>query len=104
MDAPCSGTGVIKRNPDTKLKFSQQNLSELIQLQRRILNDYSAMIKPNGYLLYVTCSILPKENEQQVNWFLEQNPEFELVKQQTLYPSFGFDGFYMCLLKKKALK
>ena len=100
IDAPCSGTGIIKRNPDIKLKFRKQNLSELIQLQRQILNNYSAMVKPHAYLIYVTCSILPKENEQQVHWFLERHPEFELVKQKTIYPSFGFDGFYMCLMRK----
>jgi len=100
IDAPCSGTGVIKRNPDTKLKFSSTSLQELINLQKQILNDYSTMLKPDGYLLYVTCSILKKENEQQVENFLSQHPEFQLIKQQTILPSSGFDGFYIALLKK----
>ncbi|GIV26971.1 MAG: RNA methyltransferase [Bacteroidia bacterium] len=99
IDAPCSGTGVIKRNPDTKLKFSSQNLNELIYIQRNILKDYCEMLKPDGYLLYVTCSILKKENEDQIQWFLNQHPEFKLLKEQTLLPSQGFDGFYMALLK-----
>lgn len=100
IDAPCSGTGVIKRHPDTKLKFSTTTLQELINLQKQILNEYSTMLKPDGYLLYVTCSILKKENEQQVENFLSQHPEFQLIKQQTILPSSGFDGFYMALLKK----
>ena len=101
IDAPCSGTGVIKRNPDTKLKFNKENYSELIAIQQQILNDYSTMVKDNAYLLYVTCSILPEENEHQVRKFLNQHSEFSLVKEQTLYPSDGFDGFYMALLQKK---
>ncbi len=101
LDVPCSGTGVIKRNPDTKLKFSLKNLSELNQMQQSILDSYSCMLKQGGHLLYVTCSILPCENEQQINYFLKTHNNFELLKQQTLYPSMGFDGFYMALLKRK---
>lgn len=102
IDAPCSGTGVIKRNPDTKIKFSSQHLNELISLQKKILTEYNKMIKPDGYLLYVTCSILPKENEEQIQFFLSENKNFELIQQQTIFPSSGFDGFYMALLKKKS--
>lgn len=100
IDAPCSGTGVIKRNPDIKLKFTQEGLDKLISLQRKILSEYSTMTKPQGYMLYVTCSIFPKENEEQINFFLNHNLNFELIKQQTIYPSYGYDGFYMALLKR----
>lgn len=100
IDAPCSGTGVIKRNPDTKLKFSSKELQKLIHTQQQILHDYASMVKTNGYLLYVTCSILPKENEAQIHYFLKHHPEFQFIKEQNIYPSEGFDGFYMCLLKK----
>lgn len=103
IDAPCTGTGVIKRNPDTKLKFSLQNLNSILHLQRKILNEYSIMTKPNAYLLYVTCSILPIENENQISHFLESNKNFELIKHQTIFPSDGFDGFYMALLKRKII-
>lgn len=99
VDAPCSGTGVIKRNPDTKLKFSSEHLKKLIALQKNILQNYAAIVKPGGYLLYVTCSILPSENEKQTEWFLSQHQNFKLIKQQTLYPSEGYDGFYMALIK-----
>ncbi|RME18382.1 MAG: RsmB/NOP family class I SAM-dependent RNA methyltransferase [Bacteroidetes bacterium] len=101
IDAPCTGTGVIKRKPDTKLKFTISNMNELLKLQQNILSSYSKMLKTNGYLLYVTCSILPAENEQQVQTFLNNNPNYQLIKQTTLYPSNGFDGFYMALLKKQ---
>lgn len=100
IDAPCTGTGVIKRKPDTKLKFTISNMNELLNLQQNILSSYSKMLKTNGYLLYVTCSILPAENEQQVQTFLINHPNYQLIKQTTLYPSEGFDGFYMALLKK----
>ena len=101
IDAPCSGTGVIKRNPDTKLKFNKKNYSEIIAIQQQILQNYSLMVKDNAYLVYVTCSILPEENEHQVKKFLNHHSNFSLVKEQTLYPSEGFDGFYMALLQKK---
>lgn len=100
IDSPCSGTGVIKRNPDVKIKFTTSHLQELINLQQDILNNYSIMVKPEQYLLYVTCSILPEENEKQIERFLAHHPNFGLIKQQTLYPSDGFDGFYMALLKR----
>ncbi len=101
LDVPCSGTGVIKRNPDTKLKFTKEHLNALLQTQKEILYNYSEMLKKNGYLLYITCSILPKENEKQIQWFLSEQPAFQLVKQNTIYPSEGFDGFYFALLKKE---
>ncbi|GIV30262.1 MAG: RNA methyltransferase [Bacteroidia bacterium] len=100
IDAPCTGTGVIKRKPDTKLKFTTSNMKELITLQQNILSNYSKMLKKGGHLVYVTCSILPAENQEQITWLLKNNPNFELIKQTTLYPSDGFDGFYMALLKK----
>ena len=100
IDAPCTGTGVIKRNPDTKLKFTKETMEKMVALQRTLLCEYSSMVKQNGYLLYVTCSVLPIENEQQVKWFIGLQKNFSLVKQSTIYPSEGFDGFFMALLKK----
>ncbi|MCA0430918.1 MAG: RsmB/NOP family class I SAM-dependent RNA methyltransferase [Bacteroidetes bacterium] len=100
LDVPCSGIGVIKRNPDAKWKLTQQSILDTIALQKNILNDYSKMLKPNGELLYSTCSIFPSENKNQVNEFLKTNPEFKIIKEKSVMPSQGFDGFYMCLLKK----
>jgi 16S rRNA (cytosine967-C5)-methyltransferase len=104
IDAPCTGTGVLKRNPDAKWKLSQEFLEEVTKTQQNILFDYSAMVKPNGTLIYATCSILPQENQEQVKQFLssDRGQEFTLISQKTLLPSVtGFDGFFMARLEKK---
>ncbi len=102
LDVPCSGTGVIKRNPDAKWKLTTEVIEKTKVLQYKILKDYSVMLKSGGYMVYSTCSVLPSENQNQVEKFLEEfKDSFELVKDKTLYPSEGFDGFYMALLKKK---
>jgi len=101
LDVPCSGTGVIKRNPDTKWKLTPELINKTISLQSSILHEYSSMLKKGGLMVYSTCSILPSENQLQVNKFLEQkNGEFSLIKDKTILPSEGFDGFYMALLQK----
>ena len=104
IDAPCTGTGVLKRNPDAKWKLSQEFLEEVTKTQQNILFDYSAMVKPKGRLIYATCSILPQENQEQVKQFLssDRGQEFTLISQKTLLPSAtGFDGFFMARLEKK---
>lgn len=73
LDVPCSGLGVVRRNPDTKWKLTPERLSELIELQAHILSSYSRLVKPGGTLVYATCSILPSENEKQVEKFMDQN-------------------------------
>ncbi len=101
LDVPCTGTGVIKRNPDAKWKLSKEVIEKTKQLQHTILKNYSAMVKPGGFLVYATCSILPSENELQVKKFIaEQGDVFEFIKDKTIYPSEGYDGFYMALIKK----
>jgi 16S rRNA (cytosine967-C5)-methyltransferase len=100
LDVPCSGLGVLKRNPDTKWKLTPEFLKELQSTQANILENYSTMLKPNGLLVYATCSILPSENNEQVATFLAHHPEFELLKERVVLPSEGFDGFYMAALKK----
>ena len=100
LDVPCSGLGVIKRNPDAKWKLTAEVIERTKKLQQKILNDYSEMVKPGGELVYSTCSILPSENKKQVDEFLLNNVNFEFIKEQTILPSAGFDGFYMALLKK----
>jgi len=102
LDVPCSGVGVLKRNPDAKWKFSNEVFNKTKQLQQTILNDYALMVKPGGTLVYSTCSIFPSENRNQVDLFLQKNINFELIKEKTVMPHEGFDGFYMCkILKKK---
>lgn len=103
LDVPCSGTGVFKRNPDAKWHLTEQNLQELVQLQSEILNRYSKMCKPGAILVYATCSILPRENQQQIAQFLSQNSQFELVSEHTLLPGINSDGdgFYAAKLRLK---
>jgi len=101
LDVPCSGLGVIKRNPDAKWKLSLEFIHQVKELQQKILSDYTVTLKSGGQMVYSTCSLLPSENEEQVKKFLEiQNGKFILEKEHRTYPSEGFDGFYMALLKK----
>jgi len=100
LDVPCSGTGVIKREPDTKWKLAQEHLDRLEEVQADILHRYPTMLKPGGTLVYATCSILPMENTQQVELFLKNNPHFTLVEERTVHPAQNNDGFYMAKLKK----
>jgi len=101
LDVPCSGTGVIKRNPDSKWKLSNEVIEKTKALQQTILSDYSAMVKPGGNLVYSTCSIFPSENRKQVDTFLSSNSQFKFVREQMLMPSEGYDGFYMCELERE---
>ena len=104
LDVPCSGMGVLRRNPDTKWKLSLEEIDRLVLLQREILQNYSQMAKPKAVMVYATCSILHKENEDQVNWFLstEAGKKWELDTQLRLWPhKDGFDGFYAARLIKK---
>lgn len=102
LDVPCSGTGVLKRNPDAKWKLAPQFIDEVRVLQAKILGDYSQMLKPGGLMVYSTCSVLPSENEKQVTSFLEaKNGEFTMVRENHLWPSEGFDGFYMALIRRE---
>jgi 16S rRNA (cytosine967-C5)-methyltransferase len=103
IDAPCSGIGVLKRNPDSKWKLQPEFLESIKKTQIEILDSYSRMVKPGGQMVYATCSILPSENEKQIQDFLERKSgkEFKFVKEEKIFPSeSGFDGFYMALLQK----
>jgi len=100
LDVPCSGTGVVKRNPDTKWKLRPEHLDRVRKIQGDIIEDYSKMLKSGGKMVYATCSILRSENEDQVERFLEGHPEFKLISQERVNPSPWSDGFYMALLAK----
>lgn len=105
IDAPCSGLGVLKRNPDAKWKLKPEFLDKIRVTQKELLESYSRMVKPGGDLVYATCSILPSENELQVKAFLksEAGQDFTLLNEERILPSkSGFDGFYISLLQKKA--
>ncbi|KAB2814358.1 RsmB/NOP family class I SAM-dependent RNA methyltransferase [Phaeocystidibacter luteus] len=101
LDVPCSGTGVIKRDPDTKWKLKPEHLERTIEIQRDIVDRYEKMLKPGGKLIYATCSILKSENEDQVREFLSHHPEYELEDEQRVNPSEFSDGFYMARMIKK---
>ncbi|HEY1080561.1 MAG TPA: methyltransferase domain-containing protein [Bdellovibrio sp.] len=102
LDVPCSGIGVLRRNPDSKWKLSNEEIARLHDLQYEILTSYCEMTKKGGLLVYATCSILPSENEKQIEKFMaEHGARWTLLKQIHLRPDKeGFDGFYGALLKR----
>jgi len=104
IDVPCTGLGVLRRNPDAKWKLSTEFLHKVTQTQQEILRGYSKIVKSGGKMVYATCSILPQENSDQVNNFLasEEGKEFILQKEKHISAAqSGFDGFYMALLDRK---
>lgn len=104
IDAPCSGIGVLRRNPDTKWKLEPEFIDNIKTTQQEILQKYATMVKPGGKLVYATCSIFPSENQQQIQKFLssEIGKDFTFAKDNKVlaYQS-GYDGFYMALLERK---
>ncbi len=124
VDAPCTGTGTWRRRPDTKWRLTQKNLDERTSQQQEAMAQAGEFVRPGGALLYVTCSVLPEENEAQVNRFAAQNPDFEVMetlsswetlfgketprpissdgKTITLTPaSTDTDGFFFCRLQRR---
>lgn len=101
IDVPCSGLGVIKRNPDSKWKINGDFIDRIRVEQEKILQNYSRIVKKGGKIVYATCSILPSENNKQVEKFLKNNPEYQLIKEKKIMPSEGYDGFYMALIERK---
>jgi 16S rRNA (cytosine967-C5)-methyltransferase len=122
VDAPCSGTGTWRRNPDMKFKTDTTTLDHLIAVQRDILTTAATLVKPGGILVYATCSVFHAENSHQIHWFLQENSDFtcdQLFRdvcvrrhhiQQTdtdgiqLYPhQHKTDGFFMAALRKNGI-
>lgn len=115
LDAPCSATGVIRRNPDIKLHRSADDVKNLCELQQKILHAIWPTLRPGGRLLYATCSVLPEENEETVAQFCMQEKEAEHIPieadwgvscgfgRQLLPQAEGHDGFYYALLEKRVL-
>ena len=104
IDAPCSGLGVLRRNPDSKWKLEPEFLKKIKNTQLEILKQYSSMIKADGKMVYATCSILPSENELQIEKFLnsDEGKYFKLEEEKKISPLIsGFDGFYMARLSLK---
>ena len=104
IDSPCSGLGVLKRNPGSKWNLSLDFLEKIRSTQQEILKKYAPMIKKDGKLVYATCSILPSENEQQIDEFLKSDIGKVFMKEdeKKISPNqTGFDGFYMARLSYK---
>lgn len=118
VDVPCSGTGTWRRNPDMRWRTYGPSVEELVVIQRDILERVAGTVKPNGRLVYATCSMLPEENEQQVEHFLSLHPEFELKELKDVWPEgctppcdgkfmrltphrHGTDGFFAAILIRK---
>jgi len=120
VDAPCSGSGTFRRNPDARYRLDEASLGEHVERQRTLLARFATWVKPKGRLIYGTCSILAEENEQVVEGFLAAHPDFELAPAATwlgpelgekttrggmlrLYTHLhGTDGFFGAVLIRKA--
>ncbi len=79
LDAPCTSDGTIAKNPELRWRLREKNIPKVVALQKGLVESAWKLLKPGGRLLYSTCSMLPEENEEVVEWFLERHPEAELV-------------------------
>jgi len=118
VDAPCSGTGTWRRNPDGRLRLTETDLIELVPKQAAILDSAARLVKSGGRLVYATCSLLPAENEQQIDAFLTRHADFALVPLEQAWgegavPCAGpylsltprvhdTDGFFGAVLERRA--
>jgi len=124
IDAPCTGSGVWRRRPDAKWRLGPQMLEARLQEQAAVLDEGAALVKPGGRLAYITCSVLPPENRDQVEAFLGRHPEFKLMPWRPLWDealsapplpsadgaadtllmtplSHGTDGFFVAVLERQ---
>ena len=97
-DAPCSGSGSWRRDPEGKWALTQDQLDALISTQREILSDAAKLVAPDGRLVYATCSVLACENQDQIDWFTAQNPTWRVDVQNQWTPSAHGDGFFASVL------
>jgi len=108
LDAPCSATGVIRRHPDIKVLRRKSDIEALVKLQANMLDALWGILQNDGLLLYATCSILPQENERQIESFLNRHKDIEVQAIENsqglgrqIFPGINhMDGFYYCLFKK----
>lgn len=103
LDAPCSGLGTLKHKPEIKITTTPEDLDDLVNLQKKLLQAAGLMVKENGVLLYSTCTLNKKENEKQVQEFLKENINYTLESEKTIFPfDYDSDGFYIAKLIKTA--
>ena len=103
VDAPCTGTGTWRRNPDARLRLAETDLAELVPKQAAILDQAASLVRMGGRLVYATCSLLSEENEDQVTAFLARHPGFTQVDSLSLTPARnGTDGFFAAVLERRA--
>jgi 16S rRNA (cytosine967-C5)-methyltransferase len=101
LDVPCSGLGVLRRQPDARWRLTAEELDRLCLVQAGLLREASIMLKPGGLMVYATCSVLPRENERQVESFLrEQGARWELEESRHFLPGGEGDGFYAARLRR----
>lgn len=100
-DAPCSGSGTWRRNPDAKWRLTQDDLKAFQATQLSVLKDAVQYLHKEGALIYATCSVFRDENDETIESFLKVHPEFRVVNQKLMHPSAERDGFYFCVLQWK---
>lgn len=101
-DVPCTASGVVRRNPDAKWLRREDDIASFARAQARILDALWQVVRPGGKLLYATCSVFPAENGQQIGRFIERQPQALRRKEEQLLPTADHDGFFYCLLEKRA--
>ena len=103
LDAPCSGTGTLRRNPEIRWRISPADIADLARRQTQLLFNAAQVLKPGGRLVYSTCSVEPDENEAVVQTFLENNERFTLIDLARTWPHReGTDGFFVCAFTRQA--
>ncbi|MGE5530376.1 MAG: 16S rRNA (cytosine(967)-C(5))-methyltransferase RsmB [Patescibacteria group bacterium] len=119
LDTPCTGTGVLRRRPDLRWRRAPGDLRKLCVLQRELLQNAAAMVRPGGRLVYCTCSLEPEENEEQIRWFLQSFTDYSPARLEPHLPPAaralcgsdpwlhlwphrtGTDGFFICRMEKR---
>ena len=101
-DVPCTASGVVRRNPDAKWLRRETDIASFAKTQSRILDALWQVVRPGGKLLYVTCSVFPAENGEQIAAFIGRQPDARRCHEEQLLPTAEHDGFFYCLLEKNA--
>ena len=100
-DRPCSGSGAWRRNPQQKWRITPESLNEILTRQTVILDEVKDLLKKNGYIFYITCSLLKIENEELIENFLMDNKHFRLLNKKNITIDDSGDGFFCAVLQKK---